>query len=167
MIIFARQKRSLQYKTELLSKIRRLLKKDDICLQICSEFGHEPDILDGIPIEFDSKLDVSAKTINAKIYLNDSLLDEAFKVIMRYVVHELVHAFQHMNKISMKDEHKEKDYLDRPDELEAFQVQIKYDAKHRGKDKAEEYVDDLIEYHEIPKKQKEEKKEELMEKVEN
>lgn len=166
MIVFARQKKSLKYKTKLLSKIRKLLKKDDICLQICSEFGQEPDILDGIPIEFDPKLDVSAKTVNAKIYLNESLLSDSFKVIMRYVVHELVHAFQHMNKKSKEDIHKDKEYLDRPDELEAFQVQIQYDAKHRGEEEAEKYVDDLIEYHEIPDHKQDHKKEQLMKRLE-
>lgn len=166
MIVFARKKNSLKHKTELLSKIRKLLKEDDICLQICSEFGHEIDILDGIPIQFDPDIDVSAKTINAKIYLSENLLSESFKVIMRYVVHELVHAFQHMNKKDKEDKHEKKDYLDRPDEVEAFQAQIKYDAKNRGKDAAEDYVDELIEYHEIPNTKKEEKKEELLKEVE-
>lgn len=60
---------------------------------------------------------------------------------------------------------KNKVYLNRPEELEAFQYQIKFDAKNRSDKKADEYVNDLLSYHDIPKNKRPAKKEELMSKI--
>jgi hypothetical protein len=84
---------------------------------------------------------------------------------MRYAIHELVHALQHMRNKTKKDPYKDKEYLDRGDELEAFQYQIKFDKKERGSEEAYEYVDELLEYHEIPEDEANEKKKELLEKA--
>lgn len=162
-IIAKKNKTNLHNIIELLAEIKRTMRNDDVVKEICKEHGFDIDILDGIPIEFIEDLEASAKTTNSCIKLNSNLLDEEFEVIMRYAVHELVHALQHMlpDNYNCDDE----EYLERPDELSAFQYQIKYEDKERGKDKAEEYVDDLIEYHEIPPEKQENKKEELLEKT--
>jgi len=164
MKIIVAQK-TLEDASEVLARIRRELKVEPIVKDILKEKKYPSEILDGIPIKFSDDLDVSAKTVNSEIELNKKLLSEPFEIIMRYVVHELVHAFQHMDKEGKKDNNKAKDYLDNPDEVEAFSTQVAYDAKERGEDAAIEYVEDLIEYHEIPEGDKVQKKEELTEKM--
>ena len=70
-----------------------------------------------------------------------------------------------MEKEGKKKVKKEKIYLNRPEELEAFQYQIKFDADNRSDKKVNEYVNDLLSYHKIPKDKRPKKKEELMEKM--
>lgn len=149
---------------ELLAKIKQEMKNNDIVSEICKEHGFNIDIIDGIPLEFVDDLEASAKTIDSRIQLNSELLNESFEIIMRYAIHELVHSLQHMKSEGI-DPYASDEYLDRDDELEAFQFQIAYDAEERGEDEAIDYVEDLIEYHEIPEDEQESKKEELLEKV--
>jgi len=85
---------------------------------------------------------------------------------MRYIIHELVHAIQHIDEYGKKQTDKRKDYLNREDELEAFQYQVKFDEEHRGEDEAEKYVNRLLSFHDVPKNKRQEKKEEIMEKAE-
>lgn len=173
MIIFAKAKNSdkkdkdhLKKRINLLSKLKKEMKQDDICHDICKEYGFDISIVDGIPMEFDDSLDVSAKTINSKIILNSKFINRRFEILMRYAVHELVHALQHMKQFGGKNKNNDnEDYLDNENELEAFQRQVEFQAREDGLDKAEEYVEDLIEYHEVPKHKKQDKKEELLERV--
>ena len=164
VVIAKSEKNILNDINEILSEIRQSLKENEIAQEICKEQGFDIDIIDGIPIEFEEDLDASAKTVDSKIRLSTSLLDEEFEIIMRYAIHELVHALQHM-RLDNFESYDDLDYLDRPDELEAFQFQIAYDAQERGEDEAIDYVEDLIEYHEIPEDDKLSKKEELLEKI--
>ena len=80
---------------------------------------------------------------------------------MRYVLHELVHAIQHAlgkNKESDKD----RDYLDRHDELEAFQYQLMFDKENLNKSDLDEYLNNLLEHHDVPRSEKKEKISELL-----
>lgn len=149
---------------ETLSKIKQELKKNDIAREICQEHGFDIDIIDGIPMEFIDDLESSAKTIDSRIQLSTSLLDEEFEVMMRYAIHELVHSLQHMRAEGI-NVNEDSEYLDREDELEAFKFQVKYDAEERGLNEAIDYVEDLVEYHEIPDEEKEDKKKELLERA--
>lgn len=163
-VIIKRAKSELQNTVELLAKVNRELKKNHIAKSICKEYGFDIDIIDGIPFEFVDDLEASAKTVDSAIQLNSNLIDEEFETIMRYAIHELVHALQHM-KLKGLESLEEMEYLDRGDELEAFQYQVKYESEERGLDVAEEYVENLIEYHEVPLDERDEKKEELLEKT--
>lgn len=161
----AKAKKTIEPRMKMVAKIKDHLLKDNIYLSLCREHNKPPSIISAIPIAFTNKLDVTAKTINSKIFLNTSLLEKSFKVVARYVLHEMVHAFQHMEKEGKDNPPKKKIYLDRPEEIEAFQYQIEYDEKHRGKERADEYVDELLSYHKIPKNKRPEKKKELKENV--
>lgn len=154
----------LENMIELLAEIKQEMKENDIVAEICQEHGFSLDIIDGIPLEFVDDLEASAKTVDSRIQLNSELLNEDFEIIMRYAIHELVHSLQHMKSEGI-DPYATDEYLDREDELEAFQFQIAYDAEERGEEEAIDYVEDLIEYHEIPDEEQENKKEELLEKV--
>jgi hypothetical protein len=168
IVVFAKKDGDdrLERTIELLSEIKENLKTSDIAKEICKKYGYDIDIIDGIPIEFKDDLGSSAKTINSKISISDELIDAPIEKIMRYAIHELVHALQHMQRYGKEDPYKDKKYLDRPDEIEAFQSQIEFEAKEVGMDEAEDYVDDLLDYHDIPENDKDDKKEELMNKVE-
>ena len=70
-----------------------------------------------------------------------------------------------MEKEGKKNKEKNKVYLNRPEEMEAFQYQIEFDARKRSDKKVNEYVNDLLSYHDIPKEKRPAKKEELMSKI--
>jgi len=163
--VFAAKKKKLEARTKIVAKLKQFLRADETFQDLCEEYDQEPDILEGIPVVFTSDLDVTAKTINAKVFLNSSLLDEKMEIIARYLLHELTHCFQHMKKEGEKKVKKEKIYLNRPEELEAFQYQIKFDADKKSDKKVNEKVNDLLSYHKIPKERRPKKKEELMEKM--
>jgi predicted SprT family Zn-dependent metalloprotease len=163
--VFAAKKKRLETNTKMVAKVKKFLMGDEIFHELCKEYDQKPDILEGIPVVFTSDLDVTAKTINARVFLNSSLLDEKLEIIARYLLHELTHCFQHMEREGKKKVKKEKIYLNRPEELEAFQYQIKFDADKRSDKKVNEYVNDLLSYHKIPKDKRPKKKEELMEKM--
>jgi hypothetical protein len=154
----------IQGSIELLSRIKTELKRSPIAKEICKEHGFSIDIIDGIPMDFSEEIDTSARTVNSAISLSSELMNEDFQIMMRYAIHELVHALQHM-KMEGMEAFESDEYLDRPDELEAFQYQIEYESETMGQDKAEEYVDNLIEYHEIPPEVQEGKKQELLDKT--
>ena len=59
------------------------------------------------------------------------------------------------------------DYLDNPFEQEGFQNQIEYISKQFGEEEAENYVDELLEHHDVDDEDEfDEKKDTLMSKVE-
>jgi hypothetical protein len=161
----AEKKVDLEDEVEILTKVRQELKNDPTVKKIFQEHGKDMDYLDGIPIDISDEIDVSAKTINSRVILNKRLLNEPFEILMRYAVHELVHALQHMESAFADDPYSEHEYLDRPDELEAFQYQIEYDKNNRGENEVVEYVEELLDYHDIPEHEQEEKKDELLERT--
>lgn len=163
IVLAKNKKKTLKDTAEIISEIKEELFKNNIIKEICKSYDFDLDIINGISIEFKDGLGTSAKTVNSKIFLSDELIDSSFDKIMRYVIHEFVHALQHMENEGKKDHHKGKEYLDRPDEIEAFQKQIKFEAEENGIKDAEKYVDDLIEYHEVDNKNK--KKKELMKEI--
>jgi hypothetical protein len=168
--VFAKKKsvkKKLEDKIKLVADLKDYLKTDSTFKDLCEEYDQDGDIIDGISVFFTSDIDVTAKTINSKVFLNSSLLGDKFEIIARYLLHELTHCFQHMEKEGKVKKKKEKVYLDRPEELEAFQFQLEFDADKRSVKQVNKYVDDLLSYHKIPKKKRKEKKEELLHKVES
>jgi hypothetical protein len=154
-ILTAKKKKieSIENQIQVIADVKDFLKKDKIVKDMFKEYGRDIEELDGVSISFHSKIDSTAKTVNGKMYLNSSLLDEKFEVICRYVVHELTHVFQHIEKEFKKDDGKRREkYLERPEEIEAFQNQIKFDAKETSKKEVEEYVNGLLRYHKVKDK---------------
>lgn len=165
--VFAAQKKKnkLEKTTKMVAKLKDFLKADQTYRDLCEEYDHDESIIDGIPVVFTSEIDVTAKTVNAKVFINTSIIDDKFEIVARYLLHELTHCFQHMEKEGKKNKEKNKVYLNRPEEMEAFQYQIEFDARKRSGKKVNEYVNDLLSYHNIPKEKRPAKKEELMSKI--
>lgn len=152
-----------------LKKIHSELADDEseagaIARDICDDYNKKYSELENLKIKFKEGIGCSAKTVDGNIFLNTTLLNEDFEVVMRYVIHELVHVFQHQLLKNKKNKNPDAalDYLNRPSEVEAFQAQIRYQNGVDGKAKAEDYVDDLIEYHKVDDKDKDDIKNTLL-----
>jgi len=162
IIIRAKKQESLKDKAEILAQVKVELAKSPIVSEMCKEHNVDVDLILGIPIDF-VELDVSAKTIDSKVYLNEDLLNDSFEKVMRYAIHEITHAFQHMNREHLDhDPYADDDYLDRDDEQEAFKNQIQYQMEVEPVEEVVEYVEDLFDHHDIPDKERKEKLKEIM-----
>ncbi len=166
IILAKKQVPDLKNEMEVLSQIKQQLKIDPVTIKIFNDLDKDIEILEGIPIDFSDEIDVSAKTVNSRIILNKALMHEPFEIMMRYAIHELVHALQHMDlQNHVSDPYEDEEYLDRPDELEAFQYQIEFDKNNRGEEEVIEYVEDLVDYHDLEEADKDDKKSELLERI--
>jgi hypothetical protein len=160
-ITSSKNKNQLFDEITILSKIRNALLNDKVAKKICKEKGVGEWFLDGVPILFDD-IKQSAKTVDSRIVLNRKLKDRPFNILMRYVIHELTHSIQHVQKIRGKSKKRDTDYLDRDTEIEAFKYQVEFDSDKRGKGKDKEYVEDLLDYHDISGEEREDKKDVLL-----
>lgn len=162
------QVRKLPLKTlnRMLKKMREHLKKDETVQKMFKEYEVDLDEIDLIPMRF-GKLDVSAKTDHGILIFNWKLLcDGDFLEDYSYGVHEITHWLQQTTGNKPTQSADDGSYLDNPFEQEGFQNQVEYISNNEGENRAEEYVDDLLEHHEVEdKEEKEEKKEILMAKA--
>jgi len=156
------------YKTlnRLIKKLRVYLKKDPVVQDMFKEYGVDLDEIDYIPMKF-GKIDVSAKTDHGVIIYNYKLLtDGDFFKDFSYGVHEMTHWLQQTTGDKPTQSSDDGDYLENPFEQEGFQNQVEYIAEQFGDDEAEEYVDRLLEHHEVDDDKKRDKLEDvLMEKI--
>jgi hypothetical protein len=162
------QVRKLPYKTlnRMLKKMREHLKGDETVQKMFKEYGVDLEEIDLIPMKF-GKLDVSAKTDHGVLIFNWKLLcDGDFLDDYSYGVHEITHWLQQTTGNKPTQSADDGSYLDNPFEQEGFQNQVEYIAKEKGPEEAEEYVEDLLEHHDIKDEEElEEKKEILMAKA--
>jgi hypothetical protein len=149
----------------MLKKMREYLKKDGVVQEMFNEYGVDIEEIDFIPMRF-GKLEVSAKTNHGVIIFNYKLLtDGDFFKDFSYGVHEMTHWLQQTTGNKPTKSSDDGEYLDNKYEIEGFTNQVEYIANQFGEDEAENYVDDLLEHHEIDGKKYNDKKEELMAKV--
>lgn len=115
-----------------------------------------------VPIDFED-LDVSAKAKKGRIIINRKLVaDGDFVDDLHYIVHELVHVLQqHTGAVNDYGDLSQYDYLDNPLEIEAFQEQIKFIAAYKSPEEAEEYLQGLLDFHELEGKDRKRKEFEL------
>ena len=148
----------------MVRKLKEAVKGEDEFIEKCEEYGEEVGIVDSIDLEFDDTLDVSAKTINKRVYLNGKLLDSPWEDQMRYVIHEFTHVLQQKNG-KVTEESQSKEYLDDENEIEAFQAQLSFMSDYDDEEEIQEYLENLLDHHNITGVEREEKKEELLEEV--
>ena len=150
----------------MLKKLREFLKKDEVVQKMFKEYEVDLDEIDYIPMRF-GKLDVSAKTDHGVIIYNYKLLtDGDFFKDFSYGVHEITHWLQQTTGSKPTQSSDEGSYLDNPFEQEGFQNQVEYIAKQDGEEEAEDYVDNLLDHHDVDTdEERDEKKETLMAKV--
>jgi|SRR5271166_2969728 len=160
--------KKLPYKSlnRMLKKMREYLKQNDVVQKMFQEYEVDISEIDFIPMMF-GNLEVSAKTDHGILIFNYKLLtDGDFFEDFSYGVHEMTHWLQQTTGTKATKSSDDGSYLDNPYEQEGFQNQVQYIADQFGEGEAEQYVDDLLEHHEIDsKKEVKEKKETLMSKV--
>lgn len=150
----------------IINKAKRYLKKNEVMQKVCKEHNVDVNFIDYIPVMF-GDLDVSAKTDHGIVILNFKLLcDGDFLKDYSYLIHEFTHTMQQCLGDKPTQGADDGEYLKNPNEQEGFQNQIEYIANEFGDQEAEDYVDNLLDHHEVEdKKDKKELKEELMAKV--
>jgi predicted RND superfamily exporter protein len=159
-------KLSKRHKPEvkLIQVMKERAKKDPIVIKMFKEYGEPIEDIDKVEVSF-VPLDVSAKTKNKKIYINESMLndDSDVKDPTHYLVHELTHYLQQTT--GKTHGHKEvSDYLDKPTEEEAFKAQIDFKKRNESPEEAEKYTEDLLDHHDLSGRERQKKKEKLLDK---
>ena len=144
----------------LINKSIDEIKDHDVIIDLFEKYDVDIDEIHNIPICF-AKIDVSARTDHGCIYLNIKLKPSE---IDHYLVHEIGHWLQQTTGNKPTQGANDGSYLDNKYEIEGFQNQVEYIADTRSEKQAEEYVEDLLDHHNVNEK-RDDKKEELMEAV--
>ena len=130
-------------KKQLINAVRIYLKHSPVVQAMFEYYNIPLEKIHDVRISF-GDLDVSAKTKNKEITINESFLVDGFEEDMHYVVHELVHYLQqHTGDVKGYEDLGSQDYLDKPTEVEAFSYQVQFMRDQYGDEKAEEYVEDF------------------------
>lgn len=143
---------------DIISQIKELLGDSEVVRKMFKRYGADIAEITDVDISF-APLPVSAKTKNEKIFINeDFLIDGSFIEQIHYVVHEMCHFLQQ----SMDDPFDlipldNMKYLDMPAELEAFAFQIAFQKEFYGEEFAKDYLDGLLDFHELEGTEREEK----------
>jgi hypothetical protein len=154
-----RKKRSQEKK---IKQLKERLKKEPSFLEKCKEYRCNPNFIDDVNVSFE-ELDVSAKTVNGEIFLNEKLFDEGdWHDQMRYVVHEMTHVMQQASGMVSSKKTDNEDYLDDDNEQEAFKAQLEYMDDHRPEE-IQEYLEQLLDHHNLEGKERRRKLKELTE----
>ena len=142
-----RAKRKATFR-RLIQRLKKDLKEQEPYLDRCREYDRDPSFIDEVKVYF-QPLDVSAKTVNGVIILNENLIESGkWEDIMRYLTHESIHVLQQeAGKVQGKVD-KDK-YLDDENEQEAFRTQIEYMEEHDPPKKVQEYLEQLLDHHNI------------------
>ena len=147
----------------LIREMKDAAKIDEELVKKFQKYNIPIEEIDDVHVEF-CNLDVSAKTKNMKIYINEQMLEEdsPVKDPTHYLIHELVHYLQQKTGASKKMKQKSEDYLDQDTEQEAFEVQVEYKKENEGEGEAERYVEQLLNHHDVKGKERKEKVEDLL-----
>ena len=156
-----------KFQLRLINKVKNSLKNDDVFKDMCKECGVSIDVIDLIPVKF-GPLEVSARTANAVITLNDNLLtDGRFEMIPNLLIHEIKHHIDQVFGDHATQGAQQGDYLRNEDEASAFKIQLEYMADHFGKGEAERYSEHLLDHHDKKGPERAELTEELLSKVDD
>lgn len=147
----------------IIEKVREKIKNHPVIKKMFNDYDVDLEELDLVPMCF-ANLNVSARTDHCTIYFNIKLLDDGFEEDDHYMVHELQHFLQQSTGKSPTKGSDSGDYLDNKEEIEGFQRQVEYLSETRDEDKAEEYVDQVLDHHKVyDDDEREERKNKLLE----
>lgn len=142
----------------LISEIKDELKRNKIVKTVARKYGLYEDldsIIDGIAMFFGSDFPESGKTTDGRVGINDKFLDDKEKAL-RYAIHEFTHVCQHIvnegkPKPKASQSNKSSDYLDDPNEQEAFGNFCKQLEADEGEEAKHDYICELLNMHNVPK----------------
>jgi hypothetical protein len=144
----------------LIDSAIRSIKGSEAIRKMFKKKGVDINLIDLITIVF-APLSVSARTDKGIIYLNEDLIKTP-EDIEHYLVHEITHFLQQCFSAGPTVGSTDDSYLDNKYEVEGFQNQSEYIEDTEGKDVAHQYIDKVVEHHDVPKGKVEDKKEELL-----
>jgi hypothetical protein len=146
----------------LIEKVRARIKRNEVVARMFEGHGIDLSELDLVPMCF-ADIDVSARTDHGVIYFSTKLLkDGDFDKDDHYLVHELTHFLQQTTGTQPTKGSEHGDYLKNPEEVEGFQNQVEYISNLRGKEKADSYVERVLDHHDQEGNKRKQRKEELM-----
>lgn len=147
----------------LLSKILDFLMSSPAIKGMFDRYKVPLSRIHDVDIRF-ADIPVSAKTKDRVIFINKNFLEDGnFSKEIHYIVHELCHWLQQecddpYDMIPPSGT----DYLEMPSELEAFMYQTHFMREFYGDSEAEQYVDDLLDFHEISGAERKKKRRALL-----
>ena len=149
--------------SEVLEQVINLLKEHPSVKTLFEKYKTPIKKIEDIDISFDD-MDVSAKSKEGKITLNKNLLEgNNLVAALHYIVHELVHVLQyHSGDLKDMKHYDDDHYLNNPYEIEAFKEQIRFIKKYKDQKAADEYTDQLLDFHGYKGNEKKKKLEQLM-----
>jgi hypothetical protein len=106
-------------------------------------------------------IDVSARTEKGIISFNKKLLKHP-EAIPSYMSHEYRHVLDQCLSDGPTQGSADDDYLDNPAEIDGFNTQTKFLSETEGDEAAENYIDKVLDFHEVPDKERKSHKEELL-----
>jgi hypothetical protein len=145
----------------VLEEAKKRWKESDTVKELCEEYGEDVDILDLFPMAF-ADLDVSARTDKGCIYFNWDLFDDFIDKNLHYGPHEIRHVFQQCWSDGPTEGSNDENYLDNEHEKEGFKTQTEYISETEGDEKAEEYIDKVMDHHDVKGKEREKRKKDLL-----
>ena len=141
--------KSKKYIKNQINKIKDFLKNDETMQKSFADHGVDIEWIEYIPVKFDY-INVSAKTDHGVVILNYKLLfNNNFEEITGYALHEFIHYLQQCFGEEGTQSSNDGNYLDNPYEQEAFKKQIEFIADNKSKEDAEDYVEQLLDHHDI------------------
>lgn len=149
---------------KLISIMKDEVQDEELFIEKCKEYDVDPSVINDVNVSFDDDLDVSAKTVNGDIFLNGKLFDEGDEMIAkRYLYHEFCHYLQQTSGL-VTEKTKKEDYLDDPNEIEAFNTQIEFMEETDSPKEVKKYINELLDHHHITnRKERQEKIKKLTE----
>ncbi len=153
-------KPSKREQLQLVNALKDKIRDNDVVKDMFNDYGVDIKELDLVPVCFDD-LDVSARTAHGCIYLNYKLIDNIMNND-HYLVHELAHFLQQTANDGPTQGADDGSYLDNEYEKEGFRNQTEYISDQHGDQAAETYIEKVLEHHEVPEDEKEDKKDDLL-----
>lgn len=155
-------KKSPKELLEVINKVKDKVKQSDTYKDLCDKYEVDYDYIDLVPMCF-SDLDVSARTQHGCIYFNYKLIkDGAFENDDHYMIHELEHVLQQTCLDGPTRGSAEDDYLDNEFEQEGFRSQTKYLSETRDDEAAENYIEKVLEHHDVPSPERKKRRKQLL-----
>lgn len=145
---------------KILNQVKDKIKNSQTYLDLCKEHDVDPGFLDLFPMRF-GPLEVSARTDHGQIIFNESLRDK-LEELPHYMIHEVTHVLQQCFGDGPTKGSTDDTYLSNAFEQDGFQEQTKYLSETEGDEAAEKYIDKVLHHHNVPKKEREERREELL-----
>jgi hypothetical protein len=147
----------------MIEQLKDEIRNDPVIKKVFKDYDIDFSEFDMIPICV-AQLPVSARTDHAVIYLNEGLLkEEDFLKNAHYLVHEMTHWCQQTTGNKPTPGSDADDYLYNPAEVESFQNQTQYISHSIGDEAAEEYINQVLDKHEVTdKKERKDRTEKLL-----